>query len=208
MGCLLLIACVNIANLLLARASARQREFAVRMALGAGPAAIFRQFLAESLLLCLVGAGLGCLLAIWGTQAFKSLLGGNFAASTPGWQAVSLCIPVLCFTIAISILCALFFTVVPARLVTSSLLGNATNLGERSATSGRAIQKHGRARGHRAGSRREHRKDHDDRGGRAPPPHGATLLEPPAAIPQIRRFHSVIRPRRVTTCGLRQREVP
>jgi putative ABC transport system permease protein len=140
-GCLLLITCVNIANLLLARASARQREFAVRMALGAGPAAIFRQFLAESLLLCLVGAGFGCLLAIWGTQAFKSLLGGNFAASTPGWQAVSLCIPVLCFTIAISIVCALFFTVVPARLVTSSLLGNATNLGERSASSGRASQK-------------------------------------------------------------------
>jgi predicted permease len=140
-GCMLLIACANIANLLLARTSARQREFAVRLALGAGRGAIIRQFLVESLLLCVVGAGLGCLLAIWGTRAFKALLAGNVAASIPGWQEVSIDIPVLCFTIAVSILCAVFFTIVPARLVTSASLGNALNLGERNASSGRASQR-------------------------------------------------------------------
>jgi predicted permease len=109
-GFLLLIACANVANLLLARSMGRSREFAIRSALGANHMRVIRQLLTESMLLAGLGGALGLLLAFWGTKAVLGTLPG----ALPRANEVSLDSRVLLFTMALSLFAGIVFGLAPA----------------------------------------------------------------------------------------------
>ncbi len=109
-GFVLLIACVNVASLLMARSSARSREFAVRIALGASRKRVIRQLLTESVLLGVAGGGIGLLLAAWGTHAAL----GRLPTAVPRAEEIGIDFRVLAFTTITSLLAGTLFGLAPA----------------------------------------------------------------------------------------------
>jgi len=125
-GFVLLIACVNVANLLLARSTARQREFSVRAALGAGQIRILLQLLTESVLLSALGGGFGLILARWGTAA--ALLA--VPETVPRAEEIGIDFRVLLFTILVSVLTGIMFGLLPAiRMSRTDISGSLKDSG-------------------------------------------------------------------------------
>src|SRR5947209_2035269 len=133
-GLVLLIACANLANLMLARASAREREIAVRLAVGASRARIIRQLLAESMLIAILGAALGLGVAQWLSRFLVTFLSTEgrtlFVDLQPDW-------PVLAFTAAVATLTCILFGLAPALGATRISPQAAMKAGSRGLTAGR-----------------------------------------------------------------------
>src|SRR5256886_3907907 len=132
-GLVLLLTCLNLANLMLARSTARGREVAVRLAIGASRRRVVRQMLSESVLLAGLGAGGGLLLARWMSQALVMFLnargGGIFVDLTPDWR-------VFAFMATVTVCTCVLFGLSPALKVTRRDLANAMQPGGRSSTEG------------------------------------------------------------------------
>ncbi len=138
---LLLIACANVSNLLLARASVRKREFAIRAALGAGRGRLLRQFATESVLLSTCGGGVGLVIASLGVHALLSIIPGNLPRIGVGGASVGFDGSVLMFTLGISLLVGLVFGTVPALRICRPCLNQFLNEGNQRLGSGRSQSK-------------------------------------------------------------------
>jgi putative ABC transport system permease protein len=135
-GFVLLIGCANVANLMLSRASDRDRELTVRAAIGAGRWRLMRLLLSESLLLALIGGVAGAALSIWGIRAVKAIL----PVETPRMELIVLDWRAVAFTFAVSAICAMLFGLVPALRASRPDLNEGLKTSGRSGTRGGALR--------------------------------------------------------------------
>jgi len=139
-GAVLLIACANVANMLLARALGRRREMGIRLAMGAGRGRIVAQFLAESLLLSLMGGAAGLLWAGWGVRLMVAAIPANMAQGLPFLKDLTVEPGVLAFTFAVCLVTGLFFGLVPALRVSSQQVLESLKDGARGSTGKQRIR--------------------------------------------------------------------
>ncbi len=142
-GFVLLIACANVANLLLVRGASRQKEMAIRLAMGASRWRLVRQLLTESLLLSFIGGALGLLLSVWGVGALSRAIPDEFSKFIPGWHNLVINRTAFIFTLIASIITGLLFGLVPAIQSTKTSFNEGLKEGGKG-TSGKAS--HNRAR--------------------------------------------------------------